>query len=313
MIYKVRNNEQYPSIKEYLAENSYVGYFGYITKGLQDLSEIMPDNFENLSCSARLGNVLFRRSITVNKPALSITHSWYDNFYHFVWESLVKLYCLRNYIGQSTVVFPQAQSPYHKEWLSLLGVQDITLIKKREKVKTSLAISASFLTTDMPDHKSILEGFRDWVIFKLKKNGLLEDKSKYPQKIYINRSKVRYRKVVNNEEVIKLVENKGYKVVELEDYSLAQQINLFYHADDILGVHGAGFAHIGFTKAPVLDIIVDTFNSQWFSKLAETFGTKYDFIRMTGVANDYFRQTPGYLDIRIDLVKLEKYIDYRYV
>jgi capsular polysaccharide biosynthesis protein len=103
----------------------------------------------------------------------------------------------------------------------------------------------------------------------------------------------------------------GYTIIDLEDYSLAEQINYFYHAEDIIGVHGAGFAHMCFTKAPVLDIIVENFYMGYFEKLSETFGLKYEYLRCKGVENDFPNKTPGYHDIIIDIDGLKNHISHR--
>lgn len=242
----------------------------------------------------------------MDKPALSIVNSWYDNFYHFAWESLVKLYFLRDHIDTATVVFPEERRKFHDQWLSLLGIRDITYVKRKERIRAPLVISSNFLEPDMKEQKSILEGFRDWVVSRMDKEGLLEDKSKYPAKIFITRTKVRYRNIVNLEQLHALVTRYGYTVVELEDYTIAQQVNFFYHAEDIVGIHGAGFAYIGFSKAPVLDIIVDNFISLWFEKMSGILGTGYEYLRTKGVPNDFPDKRPGYHDMDVDLVKLEE-------
>ncbi len=311
MKFTVTSNKQFPEIREYTVQHGAIGFYGYVFKGLQTLQSIMPADYQPLSFYSVLRNTISRKTVRVEKPALSIVNSWYDNFYHFAWESLVKLYFLREHLDTATVVFPEERRKFHDQWLNLLGIRDITYVKRKERISSPLVISSNFLEPDMKEQKAILEGFRDWVIARMDKEGLLEPKSNYPTKIFITRTKVRYRNIVNLEALHALVTRYGYTVVELEDYTIAQQVNFFYHAEDIVGVHGAGFAYIGFSRAPVLDIIVDNFISLWFEKMSGILGTGYEYLRTKGVPNDFPDKRPGYHDMDVDLVKLEEKIKER--
>lgn len=311
MKFTVTNNKQFSEIKEYAVERAAVGFYGYVFKGLQTLQPIMPAQYKPLTLYSVLRNTLKGKTVTVQKPALSIVNSWYDNFYHFAWESLVKLYFLRDHLDSATVVFPAERRKFHDQWLNLLGIRDITYVNRQERIKAPLVISSNFLEPDMKEQKAMLTGFRDWVISRMDKEGLLEPRSKYPAKIFITRTKVRYRNIVNLEALHELVTRYGYTVVELEDYTIAQQVNFFYHAEDIVGVHGAGFAYIGFSKAPVLDIIVDNFISLWFENMSGILGTGYEYLRTKGVPNDFPDKRPGYHDMDIDLIELERRLNQR--
>ncbi len=308
MKFTVTSNSQFPDIKEYSVKNAHIGCFGYITKGLENLAAIMPPDYSKLRLKSIAGNYLIRKTVKVDTAALSVVNSWYSNFYHFIYESLIKIYCLRNHLPDTPIVFPAAKQKFHNEWIDLLDLKNMLYIGERQVVKTPLAISCNHLSDDIKQKDQILLGFREWVITTMKKKGLIGDKSKYPRKIFITRRNPRYRKIINSNEVLPLVEKNGYAIIELEDYNLAQQINYFYHAEDIVGVHGAGFAHIGFTKAPVLDIIVDNFYSDWFLKLSNSLGNHYEFMRTKGVENDYHRKTPGYHDMIIDITLLKEHI-----
>ena len=78
--------------------------------------------------------------------------------------------------------------------------------------------------------------------FKCKKN--------LPKKIYIDRADSRYktRNIVNDNEVKNFLEKKGFKTLKLTDYSFVDQVELFNSAENVAGLHGAGFANIIFCK-----------------------------------------------------------------
>lgn len=307
----IRDNEQFSEIKEYFVENACIGYYGYITRGFQNLKEIMPAEYKELPFTSIVKNYIIRSKIKIETPAISIINSWYLNFYHFIYESLVKVFCLRNHLGSATIVFPSVRHKFHDEWIELLGLTNLTIINKRQVVKTPLAISCNYLSDDMKSKNDILLEFKDWVLFSMKQKGLLYNKSRFPRKIFINRSNPKYRRILNINEVMPVMNKSGYTSIDLEDFTLAEQINYFYHAEDIIGVHGAGFAHMCFTKAPVLDIICENFYMGYFEKLSETFGLKYEYLRSKGVENDFPNKTSGYHDIIIDITRLKNHISQR--
>ncbi|MBK6937131.1 MAG: glycosyltransferase family 61 protein [Chitinophagaceae bacterium] len=275
----VKANASFAGINEYTVRDAQIGYYGYITKGLQNLQAIMPVHYKPLTFKSVVGNHFVRKTIKTEFPALSIANNEYDNFYHFMYESLVKLYCLRDHINSSAVVFPGKKYKYHDEWFEILGIKNLLFITVRELIKTPLAISCNFPEDEMACKKDILVAFKDWVLKNLTDRGMLYSKNRFPDKVFISRTRAKYRKVVNFDEVVPVLQEFGYTIIDLEDYSLAEQINYFYHARDIVGVHGAGFAHMCFTKAPVLDIIVDNFYIEFFYKLSQTYDLRYDYLR----------------------------------
>lgn len=298
-------------LTEYNIPNARIGYYGNITKNFKNVKEIMPEYIKIPAISAIKCQLLFKQ-VKVSYPVLSIINPWYLNFYHFMFESMVKLYCLKHHIGKTKIAFPATRYKYHNEWLDLMDATDIIEIENaRICIKAPLAISSNFIIEDSEYKKEILIGFRDWVLDSLKRKGLLSEDGSFPDKIFITRRNPKYRKIVNSNEVLPYVESKGYTVIDLEEHSLAEQINYFYHAKDIIGVHGAGYSHILFTRAPVLDIIVKDFFQEYFLKLSHYIDIRYDFFRCPGVPNDFHIKTSGYHDISIDIKTLDEYISNR--
>ena len=135
---------------------------------------------------------------------------------------------------------------------------------------------------------------------------LIDHTSKYPEKIFINRSKAKFRRIINFEEIKPILLSNGFVIIDLEDYNLVEQINYFYHAKKIIGIHGAGFTHIAFTKAAVIDIIAEQFNQNCFLKMSHILGLKYTFVRCIGVENVLYKNSIGHNDLIIDIDLLQQ-------
>lgn len=64
------------------------------------------------------------------------------------------------------------------------------------------------------------------------------------RKIYISRKNAKLRRIKNEDEVIKLLESRGYETVFPEKLSVEKQMELFGDASHIIGVHGAGLINM---------------------------------------------------------------------
>lgn len=72
--------------------------------------------------------------------------------------------------------------------------------------------------------------------------------STYPDRLYISRCSARYRRVINEVKLIEMLEQYGFTVLTLEDYSVAEQIQFFHHAQAIIAPHGAGLTNLIFCQ-----------------------------------------------------------------
>lgn len=85
------------------------------------------------------------------------------------------------------------------------------------------------------------------------RNSLLSPPHNQPNKIYILRKN---RLLANEQEIQNFLQQQQFHLISLEDLSLQQQINLFYYAKIIVGMHGAGLTNLGFSKnTTVVEIV----------------------------------------------------------
>lgn len=73
-------------------------------------------------------------------------------------------------------------------------------------------------------------------------------------RIYINRS---HRRLVNELEVQAFLKSKDFTILNLEDYSLEEQVFIFDNAKVIMGFHGAGLTNLLFAnkKSTVIELV----------------------------------------------------------
>ena len=85
------------------------------------------------------------------------------------------------------------------------------------------------------------------------------------KKIYISRLST--RKVINEAQLEKLLTNAGYKFLQLENFSINDQIYLFKNAQSVIAPHGAGLTNLLFSESEVLELAGNTYNNPCFADI----------------------------------------------
>ena len=68
------------------------------------------------------------------------------------------------------------------------------------------------------------------------------------KKIYVTREDSNYRKIINEGDVVTLLRENGYKVINPQLYEIDEQIEIFSNAEKIIAPHGSNLANIIFCK-----------------------------------------------------------------
>ena len=68
------------------------------------------------------------------------------------------------------------------------------------------------------------------------------------KKIYVTREDSNYRKIINEGDIVTLLREKGYKVINPQLYEIKEQIEIFSNAEKIIAPHGSNLANIIFCK-----------------------------------------------------------------
>ena len=227
-----------------------------------------------------------------------------ENYYHFIYDSLpylityneikktvpnIKL--LMNYPNKET------KNIYNFvfEFLELLNIkkEDITFVSD-ETIYSVVFISSSYThgnDSNLPPRKEVYDFFT-----KLVESNFDKFNSNTPKKIYISRRSwihndytnigTNYtlkRKMENENELVGMLENHGYKEIFTEKLNTIEKLNLFYNAENIIGAIGGGLCNVLFSK-PKTKII--TIVSPTFLEVNNRFKYSLDCVN-----NEYFYET----------------------
>ena len=182
-----------------------------------------------------------------------------NNYWHWMYDVLPKLNLCNKYMNLESVDYflvPSLEKKFQKETLNLLNIPDNKIISS-EKFRH---IKANELI--ITDHPVVLNGnatqgmknIPKWINTWLKDTFLkISIKESKKVKIYIDRddkSKTYQSKrfITNEEELKNNLLRKNFIIAKLHNMSFKDQVNLFYNAECIVGLHGAGLTNIVFCE-----------------------------------------------------------------
>ena len=100
-----------------------------------------------------------------------------------------------------------------------------------------------FIDSDFPQFLSLNDSIKILKEFINPNTGI-----ELSKKIYVTREDSNYRKVINEGDVVTLLREKGYRVINPQLYEIEEQIEIFSNAEKIIAPHGSNLANIIFCK-----------------------------------------------------------------
>ena len=184
-----------------------------------------------------------------------------DNYWHWLFDVLPRLSLCNEVVGLDEIdyfLFPSLHKKFQNETLDFLNIPEnkrlssekFRHIKANELIVTDHPVA---VTGDRSKHHNDPPGWiGQWLRDNFLNKNMITDK-KNGKKIYIDRNvKISSRKeqriIENEEEVRKYLITNNFIPVKLHDLKFIEQVNLFYNADCVVGLHGAGFVNLVFCK-----------------------------------------------------------------
>lgn len=211
------------------------------------------------------------------------TNLWATNHFHWQIDFLPRLRGVNVYKQRSTEKPTLIIGPNPPKWqftyLDLLGYDSDDIHVYDGK---GLNISKLVVTYGTRYKRSEIR----WV-----SNKLLErvdtSPNRFSSKIYISRDDALCRRIINEEELMTALYDRGFIRVKLSELSIKSQIQMFAQADTVVGPHGAGFANLMFSDDDVS--VIELFGAKEGLStfdLAEVLDQEYACIQCDTVGED---------------------------
>lgn len=230
------------------------------------------------------------------KSAICLVGNYSGNYYHFIFEILIKWFLLDHIdipVSVPIVVDASARDiPQFKELLSLFsGDRELIYVEKEELRTIELLYYPSLVNSIPPNVKKMEYLLTEDIVFDY--NALLYLRNRFlsyikgytintPKKFFISRKNTKWRQY-NEEDVIQVVNSLGYEVVYPETMSIKEQFCLFNQADEIIGASGAALSNIICCKpkAKVLVLVSVRIDAAIFSSIARCFDIELNYFSGT--------------------------------
>ena len=236
--------------------------------------------------------------VTLNddQTYLLIHHPWY-NYYHWVLECIFRAWMIRDKKDEMVLLLPDyyERTDFIMGSLEPFNFKRILFIPARKSLMVkNLCMPQIKAKVDSYDYKMMAEVKKFYLdyVSEEKKTAL-----NFGERIYISRMKAQRKKVQNEEEIEDVLRKYHFKILNNEDYTFLQQVDIYSHAKYLVSIHGSGLTNMLFMKedSQILEFHKRKTNDKdWHSKafwyMTEALGYKYyqQLCDPTDINDDYF-------------------------
>lgn len=191
-------------------------------------------------------NHLIKKRRRVTEHALWIVDNWSPGYFHWLADALSRLYVASTLLNDLLLLLPYQYQflSFVRPSLQAFGVKRFEFIDKDEAVICDRLLLPTPTAPSGHYHEETIQGVRR-VLLEAYGSKTAEDLN---DKIYVSRSNALKRKIANEDEVKRLLEGTGFKVIEAENHSFEEQVKISSATRYLVSNHGAGFTNMLFMK-----------------------------------------------------------------
>ena len=220
----------------------------------------------------------------------------HEGYYHWMSEVLPRLMARDELTIDTMIIVPANLSRWQSESLSLMGItSDQTISLDREYLDLETLYFPSYVGEPGNPHARAIE----WLRAKLLPAGAGEAKTR--RRLYITRRLAARRRVVNEDELAPILNDYGFEIIEAENLTVKEQIDLFSQAEAVVSLHGAGLTNMIFADSgcKVLEIYDPEHLFVHYYALADVMKHDYWYLIGQPAGATAAHGATGHQDIRI--------------
>lgn len=237
--------------------------------------------------------------IKVSGRVAVIAQPLYDFYFHWFQDILGRLALLEMHGIEYDYLYVPSNKKFMKETLELWGIDSCKIISPEDKdfcIQADEVIVPSYVLNKNQGFNKYAGFHQNPLTSQYVSQKLIQaaqskniDTINFSKRVFISRKDAPKRKILNEDEIFKLFETKGFVRYELSKFSVAEQIMLFNQAEIIVGEHGAGMTNCLFCRpeTKVIEIFQALIDSgPWW--ITQVMGLNYSCIKTVKVDANYF-------------------------
>jgi hypothetical protein len=217
--------------------------------------------------------------LTIETCALNLCNLNHNNYYHFIIDILYKLFIFKKLkIKDYRIIFLKKDFvSYRKELFNFFfpaEVKKLLLVDSKTQIECNIAyhINSNF-EYNYSGHYEYIKFLKNKIDYSKKIK-----KSKKKLKVYVSRKIAGYRGFENEQVLIKLLKNKGFKIFDFEKINILNQFKIFKNSEMILTCHGSALTNlIACDKQIKVVEIHSEYMTDNYTKLSKLIGAKNHF------------------------------------
>lgn len=250
-----------------------------------------------------------------NEPCAAIECGQWNNYYHWYIDTISRLYGLYHpKIQRIKNVKLYISDDLPEERLMVLNHLipsnvEIKFFYGQCKLKAKTYIHLPYLTSEWTGH--LPQDYLDFYKKSISSLFNLSYNNKKKINIYISRKYASVRNILNENLLFPILQRNGFGVYYLENMRLRDQVELFMHADCILGQHGAGLTNMIYSKdANIIEIFSTNYPGvNHYRLLASSLNFNYGNIHADKIFRPDELQVPWKTPYKIDHINKDIEVD----
>ena len=240
-------------------------------------SHIAKINFYNKKFYKRINTYIIEKKLkTINKPAIYLSGIIEDNFFHWIFDAMPKLYALEKFpsLRKLPIIIRNPLNSYQVEMFKIFGVKNKIICTNGKSFKAK-KLFVPTLPSPPVYSKPVVAWLKKKFLINMKKNSLSKK-----NRIYISRKDAKHRKVINDQQISDALKKFNFKTLVLSQLTLKEQINEFRNAECIILPHGSGASHLLFAQknCKIIELQSPSQLNNMFGCLAKILDYKYGFL-----------------------------------
>lgn len=260
----------------------------------------------------RASNVIGHPTVlsTPNNQRKKLAGNWYSirsyysySYHHWFWDDLPRLLAALIHLPTDTrFIVGEPLLEFQKESLKALGIYEDRIIVQPsdcdyicDKLYFATPLGHSEYAATAPDVAQNLHKVFTSNSFK-------------SRRVYISRSLARYRRLVNESDLLPIIKDFGFELIHAENLSFESQVKLFSEAEVILSPHGAGLTNMLFSPSPalILELFEPTAARPHYWMMSHALG--HNYACLVGETIDQINKTRNDPDFTICPAKFIKFL-----